>query len=70
MKSLIRYLQNHLLMTNRPGYRKSSGSSPGTMIPPYHNFYSIWGHFSEDLLDFFRIMLLQLTKMRLSASGN
>ena len=53
MKSLIRYLQNHLLMTNRPGYRKSSGSSPETMIPPYHNFYSIWGHFSEDLLDFF-----------------
>ena len=69
MKRLIRHHQNLLQMTNRRDCRKSIESSPGTTFPPYHNFYSIGGCFSEDMICTY-IVSYKLTKIRLSATGN
>ena len=69
MKPLIRHHQNLLQMTNRRDCRKSIESSPGTTFPPYHNFYSIGGYFSEDMICTY-IVSYKLTKIRLSATGN
>ena len=64
MKPLIRHHQNLLQMTNRRDCRKSIESSPGTTFPPYHNFYSIGEHFSEDRI----VRILSLINLRKSVS--